>query len=91
MADFEKSTVPNLSLLLESLVRGGTRLVVQDLGIVRTTKAKPFFVCHIRRILLSRHGSSRRDTNPAFSRRVSRSARMFEAIRSSDRVSNSRK
>ena len=31
------------------------------------------------------------DTNPAFSRRVSRSARMFEAIRSSDRVSNSRK
>src|SRR5262245_39593569 len=43
------------------------------------------FVCRIRRILLSRHGSSRRDTNPAFSRRVSRSARMFEAIRSFDR------
>src|SRR5262249_44542654 len=40
------------------------------------------FVCRIRRILLSRHGSSRRDTNPAFSRGLSRSARMFEAIRS---------
>src|SRR4029453_7421059 len=35
--------------------------------------------------------SSRRDTNPAFSRRVSRSARMFEAIRPSARVSTSRK
>ena len=35
---------PHRSLLLESLVCGGTRLVVQDLGIVRTTKAKPFGV-----------------------------------------------